>query len=152
VCPVPARETKTFEYAISLDRAGRPAAEGGEPLELPEGWAAEHLVLAGLARCTLTSLRYHAIRAGLDAVGSASARGTVTKRDDDGRYAFVEVECELDVEIAPEPDDLGALLAKAERDCFVGASLTVEVRYRWRVNGSDAQGVRPEPRRHKVDR
>jgi uncharacterized OsmC-like protein len=137
VCPVPASEAKTFEYAISLDRAGRPAAEGGEPLELPEEWAAEHLLLAALARCTLRSLRYHATRAGLDAIGSASARGTITKREDDGRYAFVEIECELDVEIEPAPDDLAELLAKAERDCFVGASLTAPPRYQWRVNGSD---------------
>ena len=137
MCPVPASEPKTFEYAISLDRAGRPAAEGGGPLELPEEWEAEHLVLAGLARCTLTSLRYHALRAGLDAVGSATARGVVTKRDEDERYAFVEIECELDVEIEPAPDDLGELLAKAERDCFVGSSLTARPRYRWRVNGSE---------------
>ena len=138
MCPVPEREAKTFEYAISLDRAGRPAAEGGEPLDLPEEWAPEHLVLAGLARCTLASLRYHAIRAGLDAVGSATARGTVTRREDDGVYAFVEIECELEVEIEPEPDDLAELLAKAERDCFVGASLTAQPRYRWRVNGVEA--------------
>ena len=135
--PMASRQAKTFEYALSVDRAGRPAAEGGEPLELPEEWTAEHLVLAGLARCTLTSLRYHATRAGLDAVGSAEARGVVTKREDDGRYAFVEVECRLDVEIEPAPDDLAELLAKAERDCFVGASLTAPPRYRWRVNGSD---------------
>ena len=138
MCAVPDREAKTFEYAISLDRAGRPAAEGGEPLELPEEWTAEHLVLAGLARCSLTSLRYHATRAGLDAVGSASARGRVTRREDDERYAFVEIECELDVEIEPEPGDLAELLAQAERDCFVGASLTTRPRYRWRVNGAEA--------------
>ena len=132
-----ARPAKRFEYAITLDRAGRPAAEDGEPLALPDEWEAEHLVLAGLARCTLKSLSYHAVRAGLDAVGSATARGVVTRRDDDDRYAFVEIECELDVEIEPRPDDLPGLLAKAERDCFVGASLTAPPRYRWRVNGSE---------------
>jgi uncharacterized OsmC-like protein len=137
VWPVPTREARTFEYAITLDRAGRPAVEDGEPFELPEDWKPEHLVLAGLARCTLTSLRYHATRAGLDAVGSASARGRVTRREEDERYAFVEIECELEVEIEPEPDDVAELLAKAERDCFVGASLTAPPRYRWRVNGSD---------------
>ena len=138
MCQVPEREAKTFEYAIALDRAGRPAAESGEPLELPVEWKPEHLVLAGLARCTLASLRYHATRAGLDAVGSASARGTVTRREDGGVYAFVEIECELEVEIEPGPDDLAELLAKSERDCFVGASLTAQPRYRWRVNGVEA--------------
>ena len=44
---------------------------------------------------------------------------------------------QLDLELDPEPppEELEALLAKAERDCFVGASLTVEPAYSWRVNG-----------------
>jgi hypothetical protein len=29
------------------------------------------------------------------------------------------------------------LLARAERDCFVGASLTVKPRYSWTVNGEE---------------
>lgn len=61
----------------------------------------------------------------------------MARREDDGRYAFVELECRIDVELEPEPsaDEVSALLAKAERDCFVGASLTARPGYRWRVNG-----------------
>jgi hypothetical protein len=61
----------------------------------------------------------------------------VTRRDDDGRYAFVEIECGLDVELdpAPEGDALEELLEQAEWGCFIGASLTVSPRYEWRVNG-----------------
>jgi hypothetical protein len=83
--------------------------------------------------CSLASLRYHARRAGSEVVASGEADGTVTRRDEDGRYAFVEIECRLDVELAPPPDDLPGLLAKAERDCFVGASLTAKPRYVWNV-------------------
>jgi uncharacterized OsmC-like protein len=132
-----AAPAKTFAYAASLDRAGRLSAEGGEPAEVPRSWKPEHLVLAGLIGCTLESLRYHARRAGIDdLVGSGSASGTVTKREEDGRYAFVEIECSLEVELDPAlpSDDLADLLAKAERDCFVGASLTSPPRYRWTVN------------------
>lgn len=130
---------KRFEYAAAVDRTGRISAEGRPPVELGEAWMPEHLVLAGLARCTLTSLAYHASRAGLGLAASASASGAVTKREEDGRYAFVEVECRLDVELDPAPsaEELAALLAKAERDCFVGASLTAPPRYRWRVNGEE---------------
>jgi organic hydroperoxide reductase OsmC/OhrA len=130
---------KRLQYAVELDRTGRMAAEGGPPLELGRGWSAEHLVLAGLTRCSLTSLRYHAKRCGIEVAASGSASGVVTKRAEDGRYAFVEIECRLDVELEPElpGEELTALLAKAERDCFVGASLTVKPRYRWRVNGED---------------
>jgi uncharacterized OsmC-like protein len=130
---------KVLNFEASLDRAGRVSAEGCPPLELPDEWAAEHLVLAALLRCSLTSLRYHAARAGLDSVGSGSASGTITKRESDGRYAFVEVNAELDVAIDPAPETvlLADLLAKAERDCFIGASLTAKPRYRWRVNGEE---------------
>jgi hypothetical protein len=65
----------------------------------------------------------------------------VTKRDEDGRYAFVEVDCRLEVELDPLPDEDGVaeLLALAERDCFIGASLTATPRYEWRVNGQDVR-------------
>jgi hypothetical protein len=63
----------------------------------------------------------------------------VTKRDSDGRYAFVELDVQLDVELDPAPDGeaVRELIAKAERDCFVGASLTAKPRYAWKVNGED---------------
>ena len=128
---------KEFRYAIALDRSGRATADGEAPLELEPAWTPEHLLLACLTRCTLQSLRYHADRMGADFVGTASASGRVTRRDTDGRYAFVEIDVELDVEIEPAPpgDELTALIARAERDCFLGASLDPPPRYRWRVNG-----------------
>ncbi|CAN5170157.1 hypothetical protein BH18ACT12_BH18ACT12_00270 [soil metagenome] len=130
---------KEFRYAIGLDRGGRLTADGHSPLELDPAWSPEHLVLAGLVRCTLQSLRFHAGPAGVDFLASASARGMVTRREEDGRYAFVEIDVGLDLELEPVPpgEELSALLVKAERDCFVGASLEPSPRYRWRVNGVD---------------
>jgi organic hydroperoxide reductase OsmC/OhrA len=120
---------RRFEYAVT-ERLGEPAR--AEP-----DWSPEHLVLAGLARCTLKSLDFHAQRANISVRGSAAADGLVTKREEDGLYALTEVECGLDVELDPLPseDELADLLDLAERDCFVGASLTVRPRYEWRVNG-----------------
>lgn len=131
---------KVLDYSIELDRRYRVSADGGDSQQLPRDFAPEHLVLAGLARCTLTSLAYHAQRAGIKvASSSASATGRVTRRTTDGRYAFVELECRLDVELEPAPDreTRQAVLGKAERDCFVGASFVAPVQYTWRVNGSD---------------
>lgn len=119
-----------FEASVGTD--GRLTARG-ESFQPPESWTAEHLVLAGLVRCSLTSLGYHARREGIAVTGSGDAFGTVTKRDDDGRYAFVEITCRLDVELTPAADDLEALLGKAERDCFIGASLTAKPTYVWNV-------------------
>ena len=114
------------------------SVDGNADLELGAVWKPEHLVLAGLVRCTLESLRFHASRVGVDFVATATATATVTRRDADERYAFVEIAVDLDLDLEPEPDpdDVAELLAKAERDCFVGASLTAKPRYRWRVNGA----------------
>ena len=136
-----ALQAKILRFTAGVDAAGRISAEGGDELELPEGWQAEHLVLAGLVRCSLTSLRFHARRAGVEVRASGSARGAVTAREEDGRYAFVEIECDLRVELDPLPDDLPRLLKRAENGCFVGASLTAKPVYRWTVNGSPASPV-----------
>ena len=128
---------RRFEYAASLDREGRLLAGGGSPLEPGDDWSPEHLVLAGLMRCTLKSLAFHAERRAVWVRGAAVAEAVVTKREADDRYAFVELECGLDVELDPLPESeaLRELLGLAERDCFVGASLTAPPRYEWRVNG-----------------
>lgn len=129
---------KTFSYAVSVDRDWTARSDdGGSPIPLEEEWSPEHLVLAGLARCTLTSLRYHARRVGVEVRGAADASGDVTQRPTDGRYAFVRIRVNLDVALDPTPDAVRELVSKAERDCFVGASLTSKVRYRWTVNGQE---------------
>jgi organic hydroperoxide reductase OsmC/OhrA len=132
---------KVLDYAVELDRRYRVSADGGPSEQLPRDFAPEHLLLAGLARCTLTSLAYHAGRAGMKVASStAAASGRVTRRPADGRYAFVELQCNLDVELepAPDPETQQAVLGKAERDCFVGASFVAPVHYSWRVNGREA--------------
>jgi uncharacterized OsmC-like protein len=129
---------KTFSYAVTVDRDWAATSDrGGSPIPAEEAWTPEHLVLAGLARCTLTSLRYHARRDGIVVTGGGDAWGEVTQREKDGRYAFVRIKVELDVTLEPTPQSVRELVARAERDCFVGASLTAKPRYRWTVNGEE---------------
>ena len=120
---------KRFEYSAS--------AAHEEQLDPERAWSPEDLVLAGLVKCTLASLAFYSEREGIETGGSGVADGVVTKRESDGRYAFVELFCGLDVKLEPQPEEkkLGALLDSAEWGCFVGASLTVKPRYEWRVNG-----------------
>jgi organic hydroperoxide reductase OsmC/OhrA len=62
----------------------------------------------------------------------------MTKRETDGRYAFVEIEHRSTCgSPAPAAEELGELVAKAEAGCFVGNSLSVKPRYRWIVNGEE---------------
>ena len=133
---------KRSEYAVALDEDGRFAADGGAPATFGDEWTPEHLVLAALADCSLTSLSHHARRSSLEVSASAAATGAVFERDD-GSWGFVEIECRIDATLEPEPsaDDVRALLARAERGCFVGASLEPRPAYRWRVNGTE---VAPE--------
>jgi organic hydroperoxide reductase OsmC/OhrA len=133
-----ATPAKSFDYAVSLDETWDARSDrGGGVLAGAEeaSWTPEHLLLAGLARCTLTSLRYHCVRAGVTLTASATTRGTVTKRETDGRFAFVEIAFAAEVTFEPRPDEaaVAELLAKAERDCFVGASLTAKPSYDWQV-------------------
>jgi organic hydroperoxide reductase OsmC/OhrA len=136
-----AMEPKRFEYAARLERNGALVAEGTSRLEPDETWLPEHLVLVAVAQCTLTSLRHYARSTSVEA--SAEVAGVVTRRDEDDLFALVEVEVLLDVRLEPEPssEELGKLLARAERGCFVGNSLTAHPRTVWRINGRLAEAA-----------
>ena len=130
---------RVLHFDVTVDRAGDArSALGGSPLPREVEWWAEHLVLAGLVRCTLASMDYSARRAGLNSLGIGSAHGVVTKRED-GLHAFVSIETQLEVELAPapEPSVLDELVARAEHGCFVSNSLTARPRHRWIVNGHE---------------
>jgi organic hydroperoxide reductase OsmC/OhrA len=128
-----------FEVSVDRDRASR-SALGGGAVEREDEWWPEHLVLAALVRSTLVSVDYSARRAGLDAFGQGRAHGTVTKREADGLYAFVDIESRLEIELEPLPGPAGVreLIAKAERGCFVSNSLETHPRHHWTVNGEES--------------
>jgi organic hydroperoxide reductase OsmC/OhrA len=131
---------RVLEFDVTVDGAGDArSALGGSPIPREEEWWAEHLVLAGLLRCTLASMSYSARRAGFHSKGTGRAHGKVTNRDSDGFYAFVEIETTLEVDVDPAPaaPALRELVAWAERGCFVSNSLTARPRHRWIVNGRE---------------
>jgi organic hydroperoxide reductase OsmC/OhrA len=132
---------KRTEYHVALDGEGRLTAEGEASFKPADPWTPEHLLLAALARCSVNALQYHARRADLAVEASATASGAVTRREGDGRYAFVEVECRVEADLDPLPadEDLRTLLTKAERGCFIGASVTAGPRYSWIVNGKEVE-------------
>jgi organic hydroperoxide reductase OsmC/OhrA len=125
---------KTFEYAVEVDGAGRMTIPGGGQFVPPEGWSADHLLLAALVRCSMDSFAYHARRAGHELMAAGSAQGTITKSGDDNRYRFVSISVRIDAQLQPRTNEADDLIMKAERDCFVGASLTVKPEYEWHVS------------------
>ena len=129
-----ATKPKVFEYGVEIDRGGRMTVPGGAQIDRAEGWSPDHLLLAALMRCSIDSLTYHARRTGHTVSASGSAHGTVTRREADGRYALVQADVRIDAQLEPRATESAELAAKAERDCFVGASLTVTPRYEWHVS------------------
>ena len=129
---------KHFDYWISLDEGGALSADG-DPVTIEGEVGAEHLLLAALARCSISSLEHFARQKDVEVRASAYASGTVTRREEDDRYGFVNIECKLDIQLVGElaDDELRALLESAEWGCFIGASLKPAPRYSWRVNGRD---------------
>jgi len=132
---------RIFTYDVSLDDewAAHSALGGSTIANEEEPWTPEHLVLAALSRCILTSFRYHARRAGHEPVARAAAHGVVTRREEDGRFAFVEIRVDLDVRLPAQAgaEEVRELIMKGERDCFIGASLAAKPDYHWTVNGED---------------
>jgi organic hydroperoxide reductase OsmC/OhrA len=125
---------KVLEYAIELDGAGRMTIPGGGQFVPPEGWSADHLLLAALVRCSIDSLSYHARRGGHEVAASGEATGTITKSAEDGRYRFVSINVRINAQLSPRTNEVDDLVEKAERDCFISASLTVKPEYEWHVS------------------
>jgi organic hydroperoxide reductase OsmC/OhrA len=125
---------KTFSYELELDGNGKMTVGDAPAVEVPEAWMPDHLLLAAVLRCSIASLAFHAKRAGHNVAASGSAKGTVARRSSDGRFAFESIDLAIDVELTPPTTEPDGLFAKAERDCFVGASLTIKPAYEWHVS------------------
>ena len=140
---------KSFQYdvavawdgrrASTLTTPGRPPIASGPPADFPEGeeerWSPEHLLLAGLASCTMISFLAHADHKGVDVVDySAEIGGTVMRRVEDGRYAFVHIHQRPCVTVAAgQSEQARELIGKAERDCFISASVSAEIQNDWEI-------------------
>ena len=140
---------KSFQYEVgvawdgrrasTLTTAGRPSILSGPPADFPDGeadrWSPEHLLLAGLASCTMISFLAHAEHKGVEVADySAEIGGTVMRRVEDGRYAFVHIHQRPRVTVAAgQAEQARELIGKAERDCFISASVTAEVQNDWEI-------------------
>lgn len=130
---MPGTKPKIFEYDVEVDRAGRMTIPGGAQIPPAEGWSPDHLLVAALVRCSIEALSYHARKAGHTVSAAGSGHATVAVRESDSRFALRDVAVHIDATLTPRAEETEQLTAKAERDCFVGASLTVKPDYTWRI-------------------
>lgn len=147
IVPVPNSKTYSYEVAVDWDRdrastlttTGRPDILSGPPEDFPLGesdrWSPEQLFLGALASCTMISFLAHADHKGVEVRDyRAEIGGTVMRRVEDGRYAFVHVHQRPKVVVAPgHADRASELIGKAERDCFISASTTAEIQNDWEI-------------------
>ncbi|MBW3548194.1 MAG: hypothetical protein KY452_08705, partial [Actinobacteria bacterium] len=91
-------------------------------------------------------------RGGIEVRGSADARGEVTQRTTDGRYAFVRVKVELDVTLEPAPPaalytpprPIPATLPGGACESVFGPGAGSAVQADHRLAAPDGRVIRPE--------
>jgi organic hydroperoxide reductase OsmC/OhrA len=121
--------------------AGKPELRVATPPEFRGGvegvWSPEHLVVAAVASCYVTTLVSIAERRDvpLDAVEVRGA-GYMTLRPD-GRFGFIAVDLEVSLQTKPGREDHVRSIARdAEHACLVAASLDLPVRVALEVSAS----------------
>ena len=77
----------------------------------------------------------HCSHNGIELVSyEAQAEGRLTRREDDRRYAFQDIGMTVLARVAGgHAAAARGLTDKAERDCFISASTTADVRTDWRI-------------------
>jgi organic hydroperoxide reductase OsmC/OhrA len=141
---------KSFQYDVGVAWDGRraslltadgpPAILSGPPADFPMGeaerWSPEHLLLGSLASCTMISFLAHAEHKGVEVLEySSEIGGTVMRRIEDSRYAFVHIHQRPRIVVAAgQAERARELIGKAERDCFISASTTAEVQNDWEIS------------------
>ena len=129
--------SKSFGYIVSVDEDGTSRAEERSLAGLDLTWSPEHLLLESLLRCSIQSLRFHADRTNVAVDVSGVAEATVKRPAGEPRMRIVDVTCRFDVALGSQcpSEEVEQLLADAEHDCFVGATLKPATSYEWRVDG-----------------
>ncbi len=93
-------------------------------------WSPEHLLVASVSACLMTTFRAIAEMSSLEVVDySDSATGTLL-RGEDGLYQMSAITLRPHVVIADpaKTDRASRLLEKAEKACIISRSITSEVR------------------------
>ena len=118
---------------MTADEDGLPALHVSSPPEFggPAGvWSPEHLFVAAVSSCLMTTFRTIADLSKLDIVSYSDDPVGHLVRDEDGLYRIESVTLRPQVSISdPEKTDRAIrLIEKAERACLVSRSVSAEIR------------------------
>ncbi len=133
---------KAFRFPVSVrwrggrltrvSVAGKPSLEVATPPEFRGGiagvWSPEDLLVASAAACFTVTLVAVAERMDVPLLElGVTGTGHIGKRDD-GRFGFVAIELDIDLETTPERVELAERAAEAaEERCLVSMALEIPV-------------------------
>jgi organic hydroperoxide reductase OsmC/OhrA len=121
---------KTGVLGSSADGLGEVGVASPPEFGGPEGvWTPEHLFVASLSACLMTTFRAIADASGLEIVEYTDRASGHLQRGDDRRYSFDKVTLRPHVVIddAAKAERVERLLHKAEEACLVSRSVSSEV-------------------------
>jgi len=124
------QDTKTGVLEAPGD--GLPPLEVASPPEFggPEGvWSPEHLFVASIAACLMTTFRSIAEHSGLDVLEYTDAPTGRLVRGEDGLYSIdrVTLRPRVTVPVGSRIDRAVRLIEKAEKVCLISRSVRCEV-------------------------
>jgi organic hydroperoxide reductase OsmC/OhrA len=146
----PPVRAKEFHFPLVVDwqggrrvRArveGKPAIEIAPPLVFrgddPTVWSPEDFLVAAAASCLGITFTGLAQRAGLDYRQLTVAADGVCGQRPDGRFGFIRLSLDLELETPADPAEARGLAERAAATCLVAASLDLPVETTIVVNGS----------------
>ncbi|HEX7842445.1 MAG TPA: OsmC family protein [Kofleriaceae bacterium] len=143
---------RTLASRARIEVPPRAPLHGGPSPELDgdvDAWSPEHMLLASLGLCMLTTFEAFAARDRIELLTwRATANGTVEQTPEGPM--FTSIVLELDIEIAGNVEQLEATLEDAKRYCLVQNALRVPVVIETCVRTpfdppSEGEGPRPRP-------
>jgi peroxiredoxin-like protein len=130
------RLTAVDDGLPELDVASPP--EFGGPSRI---WSPEHLFVASVASCLMTTFMAMAERSGVEVVSYLDESVGRLARDEDGLYWIERITLRPRIVIAPESrvDRAERLIEKAEKVCLIGRSIGTETVLEPRVDLAEAR-------------
>lgn len=98
-------------------------------------WSPEHLFVASVASCLMTTFRAISARSGVDVLDYSDDAAGRLVRGDDGLYSIESITLRPTIVISEDsrPDRAERLIEKAERACLISRSINSEVKLEARI-------------------
>ena len=117
---------------LTAEQDGLPELEVASPPEFggpPGTWSPEHLLVASVSSCLMTTFRSIAVRSGVEVLSYDDRAVGHLQRGTDGFYSMDRITLRPRIVISPDSklERAERLIQKAERACLISRSIASEV-------------------------